>query len=391
MSVGKTRSDAQKATLFERRGSLLHQIKKWRKLQAIYMPGVLDINADSSQSEKAESMKLWLPSQVEDPDERASLCVPGIIGSERELRFGQLQDSLDDLRRARRVRHGLILFHKVQLAGEGQKTQTKARAAMQTLQDRIDKSVRRYRVARNALLQLDPGYDWQNLYLPLTEADNRGPGKELEEVCASDGHYSQSWIWRSSTTVVSQDEVNKDMQLEWAQCMARAARWEEEVILLQEEMGRVVQFLEWKSRDWFSRGDARAGTVASAVCVGILAYAKKQGYIFLNLAVRFSQRWHSTLAYLSLPRTWAAEFLNGHGAQLTNSDFKKRKQCAQISHPSGVPAVPFHANPMTSTFAAVVPPPSDTEVIDDKTSATSDSEDSPESDSGSDSSNSWVE
>ena len=378
--------------LFERRGSLLHQIKKWRKLQAIYMPGVLDINLDSSQSEKAESMKLWLPSQVEDPNKRASLCVHGVIGSEKELRFGQLQDSLDDLRRARRVRHGLILFHKVQLAGEGQRTQTKARSAMQTLQDRIDKSVRRYRLARNALLRLDPGHDWQNIYLPLTEADNRGPGKELEEIGASDGQYSQSWIWRSSTTVVSQDEVNEDMRLEWAQCMARAARWEEEVILLQEEMRRVVQFLEWKSRDWFSRVDARADTVAPAVRAGISAYAKKQGYIFLNLAIRFSQRWHSTLASLSLPRTWAAEFLNGHDARLVNSDFKKRKRHPQISHPSEAPAVPFHANPLSSTFAAAVPLPlSNAKATDDKTGTSSDSEDSPESESGSDSSSSWVE
>jgi hypothetical protein len=127
-------------------------------------------------------IKLWLPSQLEDPNERPSLCSPGVINSEKELRFGQLQDSLDNLRRARRVRRGLVLFHKVQLAGEGQKTQTKARAAIQTLQDRIEKSIRRYRVARTALLQLDPGGDWEKLYLPLNDADNRGPGKEPEEV-----------------------------------------------------------------------------------------------------------------------------------------------------------------------------------------------------------------
>ena len=352
------------------------------------MPGVLDANLDSSQSEKAESMKLWLPSQLEDVNERTSLCVPGVINSEKELRFGQLQDSLDDLRRARRVRHGLVLFHKVQLSGEGQKTQTKARAAMQTLQDRIEKAVRRYRVARNALLQLDPGHDWQSLYLPLTEADNRGPGKEPEEVFASDGQYLQSWIWRSSTTVVSQDEVNEDMRVEWTQCMARAARWEEEVILLQEEMRRVVQFLEWKSRDWFSRVDARADTVTSAVRAGISAYAKKQGFIFLNLAIRFSQRWHSTFTSLSLPRTWAAAFLNSHGAQLINSDFKKRKRRTQISHhPSGLLAVPSNANPSSSTFAAGVPPPlSNVKATSNSAGSISDSEDSTQSESGSDSS-----
>ena len=142
MSAGKTQSDAQKAILFERRGALFHQIKKWRELQAIYMPGVLDIGAsdpESSRKEKAESIKLWLPSQLDNTGERATLCVAGVINSEKELRFGQLQDSLNDLRKARRIRRGLLTFHKIQLAGEGQKTQTKSRAVMQTIQDRISK------------------------------------------------------------------------------------------------------------------------------------------------------------------------------------------------------------------------------------------------------------
>lgn len=207
------------------------------------MPGVLDAsgsNVESSRTEKAELIKLWLPSQLEDANERASLCYPGIINCEKALRSGQLQDSLDDLRKARRVRRGLVLFHKVQITGEGQKTQTKARAALQTLQDRVEKSVRRYRAARTALLQLDPGGKWESIYLPLNDSDNRGPGKEPEEVVASDGTYTQSWIWRSGTTAVSQDEVNEDMRVEWAQCRARAVRWEEEVTLLQEEMRRVV-------------------------------------------------------------------------------------------------------------------------------------------------------
>lgn len=349
------------------------------------MPGVLDTNIylESSRTEKAETLKLWLPSQLEDISERTSICLPGIINSEKELRFGQLQDSLDDLRKARRVRRGLVLFHKVQLVGEGQKTQTKARAAIQTLQDRIEKSVRRYRVARTALLRLDPGGDWENVYLPLNDGDNRGPSKEQEEVGTSDGTYVQSWIWRSSTTAVSRDEVNEDMRVEWAQCMSRAARWEEEVILLQEEMRRVVEFLGWKSHSWFSKADARAGAVTSAIRAGLSAYAKKQGSIFLNLAIRFSQRWHSTFLSLSLPHTWATRFLNQHGAPLINSEFKKRKQATQSPHPSGI------STRNIPTAATITPPSSLNAEHDPET--VSDSEDSTGSESGSDSSNSLAE
>ena len=353
------------------------------------MPGAFDSsvsNPESSRMEKAELIKLWLPSQLEDPDKRASLCSPGVITSKKELRFGQLQDSLDNLRKARRVRRGLVLFHKVQIAGEGQKTQTKARAAIQTLQDRIDKSVRRYRVARTALVQLDPGGDWEKIYLPLNDADNRGPSKEPEEVVASDGAYTQSWIWRSTTTAVSRDEVNEDMRVEWVQCMARADRWEEEVTLLKEEMRRVVQFLEWRSDSWFLKVDARAGDdVTSAVRAGISAYARKQGSIFHNLAVRFAQRWHSRLVSLSLPHTWASEFLNKHGEPLVDPEFKKKGQAAQSSRVSEAPA---HAESSSTKTADAAPPPINTRR---RCNVSSDTEGSTESESESDSSSSWAE
>ena len=107
------------------------------------MPGVIDVGAsdsESSQKVKAELIKLWLPSQL-DPEDRDTLCLRSVIGSEKELRFAQLEDALNDLRRARRIRRGLVTFHKVQLVGEGQKTQTKSRAVLQTVQERIDRCV----------------------------------------------------------------------------------------------------------------------------------------------------------------------------------------------------------------------------------------------------------
>jgi len=208
------------------------------------MPGVLDAGVFEPGREKAESIKLWLPSYL-DAVERNSLCPGDIITIERELRFGQLDDALNELRRVRRIRRGLVTFHKVQLSGEGQKTQTKSRAVMHTIQERINQAVRRYLVARDALLRLDPSGTWQELYLALNDSDNRGPGKEPDEVSASDGQYTPSWIWLlnpNATTgdptqsAISPDEVNEDMRVEWAQCVARASRWEEEVVLLREEM-----------------------------------------------------------------------------------------------------------------------------------------------------------
>ena len=308
------------------------------------MPGALDVDPadkeEPSQRVKAESVKLWLPSQL-DPGDRNTICLGGVVKSERELRLGQLVDSLNDLRRARRTRRGLITFHKVQLAGQGQKTQTKSQAAMKTVQIRIDRSVRRYRVARDALLCLDPCGDWTKLYPPLSDHDNRGPGKEPEEIPGSDGTWVPSWIWTSSTTTVSRDEVNEDMRVEWAQSVAHADRWEEEVTLLQEEMRRVVQFLEWRSGNWLAKADIRADSVSPAVQAGLSAYAKEQSALFHNLAVRFCQYWRSALASLSLPDDWATEFLKTHNEPFENPGLEKKERKTKappIPHPSVDPS-----------------------------------------------------
>ena len=174
MSAGNTQSNGQKVALLEKHGVLLHQIQKWRQLQAIYMPGVIDAgtsNPESPQRVKAKAIKLWLPSQL-DAKDQDSLCLGGVVTSEKEIRFVQLKDALNDLHCAQHIRRGLVTFHKVQLSGEGQKTQTKSQAVMQTIHEHINKHVRHYRVARDALLCLDPSGEWWDLYLPLTETNN---------------------------------------------------------------------------------------------------------------------------------------------------------------------------------------------------------------------------
>ena len=244
--------------------------------------------------------------------------------------------------------------------GEGNKTETKSRAIMRSVEERIQRSACRYRVARDALLQLDPAGSWQGLYRSLEDKDNRGPGKEPDEAIASDGRYVPSWIWLSGTnatdpteSAVTPEEVNEDMRVEWAQCVACADRWEEEVLLLQEEMRRVVHFLEWKSKDWTSRVDARAGIVAAEVSLGLSAYAHKQAFVFHNLAIRFCQRWCSNLASLSLPHTWATDFLGAQKATLDNPDVSKCKPKRQECNPPG--SLPTPSPEHLITTAAVTP------------------------------------
>jgi len=43
------------------------------------------------------------------------------------------------------------------------------------------------------------------------------------------------------------------MRVEWAKTKARADRWHEEVLLVSEEMCRVLYFFQWKAEWWASQ------------------------------------------------------------------------------------------------------------------------------------------
>jgi hypothetical protein len=336
-----TKSDTQKASIQEKRNILMRQIRRWQQVQLVYMPGAATLSVpardrhvdedDAKDSEMAEKVPITLPSKVESAL-RNAICLHQVAEYEQQLRLAQLQDSLIELRRARRVRHTLLMNHQTQIAGQGQRANTRSRAIIHGIEERIAKFVQRYRAAYNALVQLDPTGNWQVTYLKLNDEDNRGPGKEDDERGPMDGSYMFSWIWLVNPRacdasdvvdggeVASDEEVSDVMRVQWATAQARVERWAEEVELLQEEMRRVVAFLEWKSEDWLAKQDARLTTAAHGVQSGLRAYAQKQAAILHNLAVSFSKLWYPTLVSYHLNHSWLAEYMKTHGTTLPGTD-----------------------------------------------------------------------
>ena len=262
---------------------------------------------------KPERWPLLLPSELS--QDNRLLCHKGIAETEQTLRLAQVQDSLIDLRHLRRTLRSLRTYFKSNVVGEGQKTQTKSRTIESGVTVRINRTVRRYRLARSALLSLDPTGDWCNEYLELTDKDNRGPGKELYEKGVGDGRYMMSWIWGGSSageaqkgTDPAEGEVNETVRHEWMTCRARADRWGEELSLLQEEMRRVIAFLEWKSSLWAGRVGSRLGSVTADVQHGIDGYARKQAGTYHELAVSLADQWLPHLVALGLDIAWAKTY-----------------------------------------------------------------------------------
>jgi hypothetical protein len=80
------------------------------------------------------------------------------------------------------------------------------------------------------------------------------------------------------------------MRVEWGKSHARAARWSEEVELVQEEMRRVLMYHDWKASWWRSR-PACSADVGSELDGGRRAYCYKQAYIWEKIAKNFASRW----------------------------------------------------------------------------------------------------
>ena len=149
----------------------------------------------------------------------------------------------------------------------------------------------------------------------LRDKDIRGPGKE--DSGPGNGRYEPSWIWlvirvSSAPDMGDSEQVLDDsLQVEWAKAQARKQRWEEEVLLVQEEMRRVVMYHEWKAGWWHSQA-ARRSDVDASVVHGVMAYAEKQAYFCECLARSCVASWLPVLKGNGPAQDWEARYSMPH-------------------------------------------------------------------------------
>lgn len=55
-------------------------------------------------------------------------------------------------------------------------------------------------------------------------------------------------------------------------------RWHEDVVLVEEEMRRTIEYGYWQAEEWLVLSTARAGTVEEQLQEGLTAYAKEQAH-----------------------------------------------------------------------------------------------------------------
>ncbi|KAF7983602.1 hypothetical protein HWV62_20507 [Athelia sp. TMB] len=299
----KTPTVLQKAQFQERRVALRKRINAFRKQQTEYMPGlrhvlrdptVLDDNLDIL----TERIKLYLPSELSAGSHRDRACTTGLAGVEERLREAAARDGLSQLRRSLRTRTYLNKWRVKNLSG--QRMSTRARSLQHRVDIKVHEGKSRYRHARLALLALRGPGTWTNVLKELKDDDVRAlneralterekaqrehrikTGKPLEddvyEAVVVDGTSGESrrklsWIWMSQAEDEDSPSMVEALRVEWAKCKARQARWHEELMLLQEEMRRVIAFGKSKERWWRERPFQRTD-VDPELAEGLASYA----------------------------------------------------------------------------------------------------------------------
>ncbi|KAJ7847993.1 hypothetical protein B0H14DRAFT_3453348 [Mycena olivaceomarginata] len=251
---------------------------------------------------------LWLPSAVctaAGPDKLEIAIRASIFTMEYRLRVGQASEALHDLRRGLLVR-----THLYQLKDDysrGVRANMRSGDKIAALNDQIKRAAAAYRVARNALVGLgqEVGRDeWEWTLQHLSEEDVRGlpqarfhepdrKKKKNKSKRARKDPRPLSWIWVNKGERWDPGDnvaMNEAVRIEWAKAHARSMRWAEEVDLLEEEMRRIGQFLQWRSDWWNAKVDLR-GLPEGPQREGKTAYAKHQAAVQTRLVADFAVEW----------------------------------------------------------------------------------------------------
>ncbi|PPQ77497.1 hypothetical protein CVT26_006143 [Gymnopilus dilepis] len=331
--------------LVEQRNVLRTRLRTYEQLVPIYMPGLLQYLEDmAKESAKAsvscspestakpshhpEHADVWLPSRIS-AAARGTVCREGLSTVEERLRHGQCSDALDGLRQVLRLKSRMIQFKNKNI--RGQREGTRSRAVIDRVHDRARAAAAKYRAARAALYDLRGPGDWERTFRVLEDRDIRGyqdpdrlrpkqgrqgvleddhvvsavdPGVEEELTLFNETRTKRdgtgetrrtlSWIWSSDRQPEDDDEKDEILRAEWAKSRARVERSKEEVLLLKEEMRRVLEYLGWKASWWRDRTALRQG-LTQELEEGVRAFALAQADVQDALATEFRRMWDVAL------------------------------------------------------------------------------------------------
>ncbi|KAL1666291.1 hypothetical protein GGF50DRAFT_125801 [Schizophyllum commune] len=320
----KNPTAAQEVELMKHARNLKTRIRRYRRQQEIFMPGLRAHLAATKKEllddvDDAENIALFLPSEINGTRARAAVCAPGLDVIEARLREGEAHEALEEVRRALRARTVTNTFRNRQVRGIT--LATRSRGVLDKISKRVHSAKLRYRFSRAALLRLRGRGPWEEVLRELADDDVRAlneraltreekalrdSGQRLADVDfgADDGIYTAgvvargessrtlSWIWYSvpQDPSLSDSVQNEALRVEYLKSKARRDRHREELRLLLEEMRRVIASNEADAAEWQQRASSRR-CEDEQLREGLQSYALEHAARATARAARLAERW----------------------------------------------------------------------------------------------------
>lgn len=272
--LGLHASERDRSRVAERANALRRRYDAWIKLQNLYMPTVaahrelVDPERKSEDDERSvHDACLLLPSDLIGTTTRFSRL---LAGHEFRFRVAQAYTSLDELR-------GLILmrshlWNSKKRIASGTIQSTRSNTLITKLGLRIKRCAGKYRDIHRRLLKLrmyapSANSSDSDAFHPLLDSDLAGLSF-MEDGPEKDKR--SSWIWNVRGLGENADDHGQTgtsefnachavangssaLRIEFCRARARAHRWQEECLILAEEMRRVVRFWEYEADVWEQR------------------------------------------------------------------------------------------------------------------------------------------
>lgn len=179
----------------------------------------------------------------------------------------------------------------------GQKQQTRSLNLLTRVEERIKATASKYRQIREALVALSVPLvqlTWVQSLRTLEDSDL--VGLTSMDDFGSEGRKKLSWIWSVEGTGGDVDSITQAaLRIEWSKARARAHRWQEECLLLREEMRRVLAFFSWQAEDWDriaqDHADKSLNGSDNIIRFGKVAYASLQATIRRRMKIHCENKW----------------------------------------------------------------------------------------------------
>ncbi|KAJ7430009.1 hypothetical protein B0H11DRAFT_1765883 [Mycena galericulata] len=310
-AMGTPLTVSQQLEVLKRRTLLRGKVDTFRKLQKTYMPKLRAYLTPSQRAawdaddKEPEATRLFMPSDLSSPKARAKACAAGLDGVEARLREGEVSESLDVVRDGLRTRTATTKFKIRNWAG--QRAQTRGQGILRQVNLRIHSATLQYRWARQALLKLKGHGEWEKRWQVLKDEDVRALNERslteeeeaerqrwrelgeipeeggigaLGDIVSGETHKTLSWIWYGISAKEGADEkLHEALRVEWCKAYSRSKRWREDLVMVEEEMRRTIEFGEWAEKRWTTRATMRTQMLGTSkpmtpeVEEGVRAYA----------------------------------------------------------------------------------------------------------------------